>query len=243
MPEDSMAFRALLAAVALVASSSLTVAQTVIRPEPAPARVAANEAWYRAGQPVIYRGDAFYPAGAQVFFNGNVMVMVGEFRGVPIYADPTIETGSIVYVPVGGGVMQPYEKLRAGELAGTSGSRTPSFPPAPATSLEITPQAVGTTGTVAAAPPVTALPSSTLVGRTPAPGRVVTIAPNTSPRGRGIWIAWNGEQWRPIGSAVRVGAQLVPIGTYNGHNVYRGAADGTIWIETAQGLATPWRRR
>jgi hypothetical protein len=191
----------------------------------------------------MYRGDAFYPAGTPVFFNGNVMVMVGEFRGVPIYVDPTIETGSIVYVPIGGGVMQPYEKLRAGELAGTSGSRTPSFPPAPATSLEIAPQPVGTTGTVAAAPAVTGTAPVPAAIRTPAPGRVVTIAPNTSPRGRGIWVAWNGQQWRPAGSAIRVGPQMVPIGTYNGLNVYRGSADGIIWIETAQGLATPWRRR
>lgn len=238
-----MAFRALLAAVALAASSSFAAAQTVIRPEPAPARVAANEAWYRAGQPVIYRGDAFYPAGAQVFFNGNVMVMVGEFRGVPVYVDPTIETGSIVYIPIGGGVMQPYEKLRAGELAGTSGSRTPSFPPEPATSLEMPPQPVGTAGTIVPAPAASVTAAVPAVPRAPAAGRVITIAPNTSPRGRGIWIAWNGEQWRPSGAAVRVGPQLVPIGTYNGRNVYRGAADGTIWIETAQGLATPWRRR
>jgi hypothetical protein len=238
-----MAFRALLLAVVLVASSSVSLAQTVMRPEPAPARVAANEAWYRTGQPVIYRGDAFYPAGAQVFFNGNVMVMVGEFRGVPVYVDPTIETGSIVYIPVGGGVMQPYEKLRAGELAGTSGSRTPSFPPAPATSLEMTPQPVGTAGTVVAPAAVGAAGSAPAVARTPAAGAVITIAPNTTARGRGIWVAWNGEQWRPAGAAVRVGPQLVAIGTYNGRNVYRGTATGTIWIETAQGLATPWRRR
>src|SRR5687768_7988743 len=144
--EDAMPFRALLVAVVLVASPSVAAAQALMRPEPAPTRVAGNEPWYRAGEPVLYRGEAFYPAGAHVFFNGNVMVLIGQFRGVPIYADPTIETGSIVYLPIGGGMMQPYEKLRAGELAGTSGSRTPSFPPAAATSLEPDPQVAGTTG-------------------------------------------------------------------------------------------------
>ena len=237
-----MQFRALLIAVVLVASPSLALAQTLMRPEPPPSRVAGTEAWYRAGEPVLYRGQAFYPAGAQVFFNPNVMVLVGEFRGVPVYVDPTIETGSIVYLPIGGGMMQPYEKPRVGELAGTSGSRTPSFPPATATTLE--PQPVAMAGVVPPAPPlVDATGAPVIAPRTPAPARVVTIAPNSTARGRGIWIDWNGQAWRAAGGSVRVGPQLVPIGTYNGRTVYRGpGGNGTIWIETAQGLATPWRR-
>lgn len=234
-----MPFRALLVVAALAASPLIAAAQTTMRPEPAPARVAAHEAWYRAGEPVVHRGDAFYPAGPQVFFNPTVMVLAGEFRGVPIYVDPTVETGSMVYVPIGAGIMQPYEKLRAGELAGTSGSRPPSFPPAPATTLE--PQPVGTVGVIPPAPPVgeTAATAPAL----PAPSRVITIAPNMSSRGRGIWIDWNGQAWRAAGGSVRVGPQLVPIGTFNGRTVYRGpGGDGVIWIETAQGLATPWRK-
>lgn len=238
-----MPFRALLVAAVLAASPSFAAAQSLIRPEPAPARVAANEAWYRAGEPVLHRGDAFHPGGAQVFFNPNVMVLAGEFRGVPIYVDPTVETGSIVYVPIGGGLMQPYEKLRAGELAGTSGSRSPSFPPATASALEVE-QPVGTAGVVPPAPPVGERSAVTRPARVAAPGRIVTIAPNSTARGRGIWIDWNGESWRASGGSVRVGSQLVPIGTYNGRTVYRGAGGaGEIWIETQQGLATPWRRR
>lgn len=239
-----MPFRALLVAVAIVGSPSVCLAQTVMRPEPAPPRVAANEPWFRAGQPVLHRGEAFYPAGTQVFFNANVMVLAGEFRGIPVYVDPTIETGSIVYIPVGGGVMQPYEKLRAGDLAGTSGSRSPSFPPAPATSLEMPPQPVpvATTGVNAPAP-AAAVSRAPVTVRAPEPGRMITIAPNTSARNRGMWINWNGQRWRPSGAAVRVGSQLVPVGSYNGRTVYRGTGgDTTIWIETSQGLATPWRR-
>jgi hypothetical protein len=240
--EDLMPFRALLVAAALAASSSITAAQTLIRPEPAPARVAGNEAWYRAGEPVVYRGEAFHPAGAQVFFNPNVMVLAGEFRGVPVYIDPTLEPGSIVYIPISAGVMQPYEKLRAGGLAGTSGSRTPSFPPAPATSLE--PQPVATVlVTPPAPPPGEPAVAAGAVSRTPVAPRTITIAPSTAPRGRGIWISWNGQQWRTAGAAVRVGPQMIAIGTYNGRTVYRAASGDTIWIETAQGLATPWRRR
>src|SRR5688572_33397323 len=91
------------------------------------------------------------------------MVRVGHYNGVPLYADTTLEPHSIVFVPVGRGQMQPYERLRAGDLAGTSGSRLPSFPgrsdrlpreiatfPTPAT----VPQEIGTISTVVPARPV-----------------------------------------------------------------------------------------
>ena len=34
----------------------------------------------------------------------------------------------IIYVPIGGGLMQPYERPRTGDLAGTTGNRAPSSP-------------------------------------------------------------------------------------------------------------------
>jgi hypothetical protein len=52
----------------------------------------------------------------------------GEHQGVPLYVDATLEPYSVVYVPIGRSLMRPYERRRAGELAGTIGSRTPSFP-------------------------------------------------------------------------------------------------------------------
>src|SRR5688500_5344714 len=197
-----MRFRALLMA-AVVAAPVAAQAQIVIRPEREPARVAADEAWYRAGDPVTWRGELFYPAGAQVFFNATLMVLAGEYRGVPLYVDPTIETGSIVYVPIGSRLMQAYERLRAGDPAGTSGSRPPPFPPEIAS----------------------------------AAGQASEAA-----RGRGMWLQWNGQAWRASGAAVRVGPQFVAIGTLNGRTVYRGPdGEGTIWVETAQGLASPWK--
>ena len=63
-----------------------------------------------------------------MFFNGNTMVRTGHYNGVPLYADATLEPYSIVYVPIGRGLMQPYERPRRGDLAGTTGSRPPSFP-------------------------------------------------------------------------------------------------------------------
>lgn len=233
---------ALLIAAALATLPAAAAAQVTMRPEREPARVAGQEAWYRAGEPVLYRTERFYPAGAQVFFNPTVMVLAGEFRGVPIYVDPTEEAGSIVYVPIGNGLMQPYERLRAGDLAGTSGSRTPSFPPETSSPLGES-VAVGTAGVMPPAPPVgDAALATPAVARARAAARMTTIASGSS-RGRGIWIEWDGRAYRAAGGSVRVGPQLVPIGTFNGRTVFRGPEGGTtIWIETAQGLASPWRR-
>ena len=235
-----MRSRALLLAAVFGLLATAAPAQVVIRPEREPARVAGQEAWYRAGEPILHRGEVYYPAGAQIFFNPTVMVFAGEYRQIPLYVDPTIETGSIVYLPIGNGLVQPYERPRAGDLAGTSGSRTPSFPPDTPSPIADATVPVGTAGLAPPPPPVgDAVPAAAV---RPAPSRVVTIAPSGTARGRGIWIDWNGQSWRAGGSAVRVGPQFTAIGTFNGRTVDRGADERTIWIETVQGLASPWRR-
>jgi hypothetical protein len=237
-----MPFRALLLAAVLGAVPAISSAQAVIRPERQPARVAGQEAWYRAGEPILFRGDLFYPAGAQVFFNATVMVLAGEYRGVPLYVDPTVETDSLVYLPIGNGLMQPYERPRAGDLAGTSGSRTPSFPPETPSSVAPAAVPIGTTGLMPPAPPVGDSALAAAAARTTPAPRTITIAPQGAARGRGIWIDWNGQSWRAAGGSVRIGPQFVAIGSLNGRTVYRGPDERTIWIETVQGLASPWRR-
>lgn len=112
----------------LLASAASAAAQIQNRPTDPPVVTAERESWYQLGEPLQFAGDVYYRAGAQVFFNGNSMVRTGHYNGVPLYADTTLEPYSIVYVPIGGGRMQPYERLRQGGLASTSGSRTPSFP-------------------------------------------------------------------------------------------------------------------
>ncbi len=242
--------RAQILAAALVCISlpSAVTAQVAMRSEPAPARVAGDTDWYRAGEPVLHRGELFYPGGAQTFFQKDVMVLVGEFRGVPLYADPTLETGSIVYVPVEGALMQSYEKLRAGELAGTSGSRMPSYPATTSTELMVVPQAVAASGTRVPPEPIGDLApaAETALAEAPpaAPARAEVIAPDRpgATRGTGIWIEWNGAAWNAAGPAVRVGPQMKRIGTYNGRALFSGPDARMIWIETAQGMATPWSR-
>lgn len=238
-----MAIRALLLTFVL-AVPQIAAAQSVMRAETPPRAVAGDTAWYRAGEPVPHRGVVYYPGGAQTFFDGNRMVLVGEYRGVPLYADTTLETGSLIYVPVSGRVMQPYERLREGALAGTSGSRTPSYPPdtpSPISAADDEARPVGTSGTRTPSPPMT-----DEGGRALAPGAPVAvevIAPASAVRGRGIWVTWRGAAWNAAGPAVRVGPQFTAIGTLNGRTVYRGpGGEGTIWLETAQGLATPWKK-
>ena len=237
-----MLARALLVAAAFAASPVGAAGQVNIRPEPAPVTMAGETDWYRAGEPVMYRGELFYPGGPQTFFDKNVMVLVGEFRGVPLYADPTVETGSVVFLPVAGTLMQRYEKLRAGDLAGTSGSSTPSYPPATSTALEIEPQAAGTAGTRLPPPPLGDSVAPDVGIARSAPTTVETIAPERATRGTGIWIEWNGVAWNAAGAPVKIGPQLTRIGSYDGRAVFKGpGGDSQIWIETAQGMATPWR--
>ncbi len=124
-----MRFTQLAAILVVTAVASGSGLAQVYRQETAPPRVtAAGAAWQVNGEPIFHAGNVYYPAGPTVFFDGRVMVRTGQYNGVPLYADVTLEPYSIVYVPVGGAVMRPYERRREGELAGTVGSRTPSFP-------------------------------------------------------------------------------------------------------------------
>jgi hypothetical protein len=103
-------------------------AQVTLRPAPRPVVTAENERWYLEGQPITFGGDIYYPTGPTVFFNPYEMVRSGDFRGIPLYAMKTREPYEAAYVPLAGGLMQPYERRREGDLAGTVGSTAPSFP-------------------------------------------------------------------------------------------------------------------
>lgn len=111
-----------------VATARESSAQIHLRETPAPVNVSTGAAWRSTGQPLFYAGAYFYRAGSTVFFDGHVMRQAGVDHGVVFYSDVTQEPFSIVYVPIGGRQMQPYERLREGDLAGTVGSRTPSHP-------------------------------------------------------------------------------------------------------------------
>jgi len=120
--------RKILIACLLALAGSPVAAQMISRPTDAPTVSAVGQSWYELREPILYAGEAYYPAGAAVFFNANQMVRTGHFNGVPVYADATRDPYSVVYVPIGGGQLKPYERRRSGELAGSTGSTLPSFP-------------------------------------------------------------------------------------------------------------------
>jgi hypothetical protein len=217
--------------------------------------------------PIYVDGDVFYPAGASVFFDQNVMVPSGTFDGVQLYVDTTIEPHSIVLVPIGRGLLQPYERRRQGELAGTVGSRTPSFPiqhdaEALATGAEYNPpgyQVEQVPLDVAVDPRLMPRPASSLgviedgaeeelpTGSTgaipPFLGPVRTAIPPES--NAGIWIEWNGARWQLDGRAVtRIAGQFTEAGEYRGYTVYRvrEGDDSVIYLPSRDELVVPNRR-
>ena len=228
-------------ATALAVRVSVPVlAQVNSRPTDPPIVTAENDQWYRRGEPVVFSGEFYYQAGPVVFFNGNVMVRTGHYYGVPLYADTTLEPYSVVFVPIGRGQMQPYERIRGGELAGTSGSRPPSFPgqrerqplPQPIeaiSSYSPEPGAVATTG----------LAVPTAAGS----------AANLQPRRIGrpfsydsISIQFMGEKWVMAGPSGPLRPALIQVAEYKGFAVYaeKGNERSRIYVPIAPGRLAPF---
>jgi len=229
------------------------VAQSTYQPTAPPSVTAELEPWYLEGEPVVHAGNIYYPAGAQIHFLPHEMVLSGSYRGVPVYVRTTIEPLSVIFIPAGRGVMQPYERRREGELAGTVGSRAPSFPvgpsgdrpygtllqaPAPPTSVagspaqveptlgEATPAVAGTAGIVPPAP--VARPAR--VGREPGPRD-------------GIFVEFQGARWFSAGAAPLVQREeLTRIGDHRGAPVYRRAGDAAIYIPIGRDPGAPLAR-
>jgi hypothetical protein len=136
----------------IVLAASAAAAQSTWQPTAAPTVTAENTTWFQAGESIDWNGSVYHPAGAPEPFNAYQMVRSGSYRGIPLYTDSTLEPNSIVFVPLSGGRMKPYEPRRGGMLAGTVGSRTPSLP------TVIPTEVVGTTGTPQALAPPTGGP-------------------------------------------------------------------------------------
>lgn len=223
------------------------VAQVNSRPTDPPIVSAENDAWYRLGEPVVVSGEFYYPAGPVTFFNGNVMVRVGHYNGVPLYANTTLEPHSMVFVPIGRGQMQPYERLRSGDLAGTSGSRLPSFPgrsdrlprEIPAIpELPPVPQAGGTISAVTPERPVGTTGIELGVPIVPAPrGKPFTYD--------SVSVQFMGEKWVMAGPSIEMPAGLVQIAEYKGFPVYarKGQQNERIYLPLTPGRVAPFTPR
>jgi hypothetical protein len=165
-------------AVLTLLAAAPAAAQVQSRPTDPPLVTAVNESWFQLREPIQVAGELYYPAGARVFFDRNTMVRTGHYNGVPLYADTTLEPFSIVYVPMTRGLMQPYERRRSGDLAGTTGSRTPSFPAATSATVTTPPAA-------AAAPTQPPMPAGAISVYTPDTSAPATTTTATRPAAAG----------------------------------------------------------
>jgi hypothetical protein len=254
------------AAALILALSHPAIAQVSLQTTPPPTVTAENEAWYLSGEPVTFGGSVYYPAGAITHFQRNEMVRTGTVGAVPIYVRTTQEVGSVIYVPLAGGVMKPYERRRSGELAGTVGSSAPSFPVAlpsegapqqyvGAPVLESVPVPVGPTGyvpanavTPVAAPSAVpdAVGTSGVMTATPARTRIQTaqrpVGLNT------VFVDFQDVRWFAAGPTVEfTPARFTRVGEHRGFDVYQeNGQAGTIYlalVDGAPGLLAPYKRR
>lgn len=206
------ALRMALLTAAVWFAGGLAFGQMVVQPTALPTVTADNEPWYLNGEPIMYAGNMYYPTGAQVFFNQNEMVRSGFYLGVPLYTRTTIEPYSVVYVPLEGGRLQPYQRPRTGELTGTAGSVPSTLPHPPATvpprglaahaagppsqtTIEV-PLQMPRPAVVPPEPP-TAAPVATS-GRIPTQRTLIQIADQTK-KTQSIFIEYGGRRWYPIG--------------------------------------------
>jgi hypothetical protein len=251
--------RRLVISCAIILSAAVEArAQLTLRPTPRPAASAETEQWYQNGQPVMHAGDLYYPAGAQIHFNGNEMVLSGSYEGVPLYSRPTIEPLSIVYVPLSGGLMQPFERRRAGVLAGTAGSTAPSFPVA--SSAEVSAGVPPRSPTPEEAPAQAFVPAAVLA-ETPAAARSAagtgTRSPANfdraaTPNGRselanGVSVEFDNERWFSSGPARPFDAKsFTRVGEIRGLPVYTvPGSRTTIFVRVAPGVdrVAPYSKR
>ncbi|HTM04949.1 MAG TPA: hypothetical protein VL173_15680 [Vicinamibacterales bacterium] len=257
--------------VALLALSTPAVAQIQSRAADPPIVTAAHETWYVQGDPVQLDGNTFIRAGAAQFFDGDRMVRSGSFMGIPIYVDTTLEPGSVVFVPIGRGLMQPYERPRTGTLAGTTGSRSPSFPidivrhedalpeapisptnvvapGEPATAATREPGAVGTIG-IASSPPAVSLAATVDERTSPSPAaratRVPTLVDPAAIR-QHIWVEYRGNKWVPAGTPLTLRSdEFAATGNLGGITVYAraGTNDDVIYLPAPGGRVVPYKRK
>jgi hypothetical protein len=215
----------------------------------APPVTASNAAWQVNNEPIVLQGSRYYPTRSYRTYDAQVMAQIGLNEGVPIYADTTLEPYSVVYVPVGRERLRAYERLRDRELAGTTGSRAPSFPVASPSAPVVEEPIVPIPPAVFVPEPIVATSGST------APLAVDNVALTLDPdRGRparthmesipapeannGIWLQYNGARWYSAGGAVPFSPdRFTPIGEYRGFPVYRDATGDPnhIWVPIIRG--------
>jgi len=256
--------RLLIASAVLLAATQPSWAQISIQPAATPIVSAENETWYRAGEPVVFGGSLYYPGGAAIHFLPNEMVPSGFYRGIPLYTRTTIEPYSIVFVPIGRGLVQPYERRRDLDMPGTQGSTAPTISPtlSPAVSATTAGSPFGAPSpamTQAAAPPVVGsapvifdeplsrVPAPVSMQEPVAPANPVATAGGEVTKevrplirrdsANAIYVEFQNARWYSGGSPVSLDSEhLTQIGEVQDFPVYaQRPGDRTIYVPIAKG--------
>ena len=155
-------------------------------------------------------GTSYYPSGPTVFFDGAVMVRSSSFKGVPVYVDGTRDPYNVVYVPIGGKLMRPYERRRTDQAADTLATPPPSEP------AEVEEASSESADAVAPAP---SGDRQVPAVRPWTPGHAISARqPGAN---RGIWIVFDDKVWILADRQPYDVGRFTPGGTYHGFPVYR----------------------
>jgi hypothetical protein len=206
-----------------------------------PEVTAATADWQLNSEPIIVSSTLFQPTRATRMFDGQVMVQVGVYQRIPVYADVTLEPDSIIYVPVSRNQLRVYERRRDHDLAATTGSRTPSFPVERPAVRSVEERAVGTAGGI--------VPAGVASGNAiPRPPRTVMETIQRPRSGsNGVWLDFVGIRWFSNGVATPYSAnRFTKVGEYRGFPVYAETAGSkdTIWVQVVKnGPLAPYARR
>src|SRR5215471_1800923 len=71
---------------------------------PPPQVTATAAPWQVDSAAIVFQGIVYHPTSFVRPFDGNVMVQLGAFDGIPVYGDKTMEPYSILYVPIARGM-------------------------------------------------------------------------------------------------------------------------------------------
>lgn len=255
-----LALAVLFATLSATFIAGFAAAQVMSLPTPAPTVTADQQDWYRAGEPIPYGDTLYYPAGAIRHFDGNRLVRSGAHRGVPLYTDKFLEPYGKIFVPLSGGLVQPYERRREGDLAGTTGNEAPSFPVASSAEAARTgstgpgPTVIEPTRTeegVRSQDRPSARPQDQPSDQLAALGTTGATASGASalmslkrPTGlNAVFITYQGSRWRPAGPPVEFSeARFRAIEDYQGFPVFvERSGDATrIYLPSRAGMLTPY---
>jgi hypothetical protein len=233
-------------------------AQVFVQPTPYPSVTAATAAWQQRGDPVYHAGALYFPTGPTVFFDGYVMSRIGTHEGVPLYEDAMRSPFTIVYVPIGGNLLRPYERLRDGDLTGTVGSLPPLFPIRRAGDELLEAGAPAVFGSVTTPGGIVFVPVVPQASR-PLSAAELPVAPAAVPPAAStatgkpavppvlqVWLEYDGARWVSSGSAVPYAAErFVQVGERRGFPVYRaqtGSQDEIYIASVPGGPVAPYRK-